>query len=464
MSGDITMEDGKMKTPNGMTRTSVSMLVVAVMAFTLGACGGGGGATSSTGSVAPGAPVGPAAVEISLAAAPATGSTAVPVAVAGPSTVPTTDPLYRWPDEIREPSPQIAHVYMDVLKVSLMPAEEAFGGEDMDGEIRDDNGPDPPSPPDKPHFVTIVPDSPIRIDLLKLENGKRLARFLNKFDQVPAGTYDKVRVYYDNVVVVLNDPEKTRIRFHPTAHSKFDIHFRQGHELVIASPSDTNQQDGWVKFFRVKLDVVGLKIRVVSQGKSWKGCKAILRPQIFAEFVPPVLYSVAGTATIKTKTAAAPVSGTFDISFGPGPRVIPVAFDNDTTWAYSDNVLGRSRWTVDVLNTSAVPAFQDDATVVAIGPFDPSLELQATDIVFTFPGVREGVVDNGWTADNTFVLRSPPDNVVFPKPGRFTAYYDNALAPHDPLTQAAIDNNVPVKARGYLTTGGIEAYWISIGP
>jgi len=440
-----------------------SGILAAVMALALALTGCGGGGTSSIGSGSTAAPViGPAAVEISLAAAPAAGSTAVPVTVAGPSTVPTPDPLYKWPDEIREPSPGIAHVYMEVVKISLMPAAEPFESEDMDGEFQDANSIDPASFPEKPHFITVVPDPPVRIDLLNLENGKPLARLLNRFDSVPTGTYDKIRVYYRKVKVVLTN--NITVNFHPTANSKFDIHFLQGRELVIPAATDTTQTDGWVKFFRVKLDVVGLKIRIVSQGKSWKGCKAILRPQVFAEFVPPILYSVAGTAEIKTKTATAPVSGTFNISFGPGPRVIPVAFDNDTAWAYSDNVLGHSRWVVDVLNTSAVPAFQDRATVMAIGPFDPSLELQATDVVFTFPDVKEGVVENGWTADNTFVLRSPTDDVVIPNPGRFTAYYDNALAPHEPLTQAAIDNNVPVKARGYVTTGGIEAYWISIGP
>jgi hypothetical protein len=448
---------------HGWRRSGILAAVMA-LALTLTGCGGGGGGTSSIGSGSTAAPViGPAAVEISLAAAPATGSAAVPVTVAGPSTVPTPDPLYKWPNEIREPSPEIAHVYMEVVKISLMPAAEPFESEDMDGEFQDANSPDPASFPEKPHFITVVPDPAVWIDLLNLENGKPLARLLNRFDSVPTGTYDKIRVYYRKVKVVLNDPDKTKIWFHPTAHSKFDIHFRQGHELVIPFTSDTTQPDGWVKFFRVKLDVVGLKIRVVSQGKSWKGCKAILRPQIFAEAGNDILYSVAGTATIKTKTATAPVSGTFNISFGPGPRVIPVAFDNDTTWAYSDNVLGHSRWIVDVLNTSAVPAFQDNATVMAVGPFNLP-ELQATDIVFTFPDVKSGVVDNGWRGDNTFVLRLTQDNVVFPKPGRSTAYYDNGAFPHlPPLTQAAVDNNVQVKARGYNATGGIEAYWITVG-
>jgi hypothetical protein len=260
---------------------------------------------------------------------------------------------------------------------------------------------------------------------------------------------------------VLKDGSK--VNFHPTANSKFDIHFRQGHELVIPSTSDTTQMDGWVKFFRVKLEVVGLKIRVVSQGKSWKGCKAILRPQIFAEFLSPVLYSVAGTASNVSSIGTLPVSGTFDVSFGPGPGgTIPAAFDNDTSWAYSEDVLARSSWIVDVSNETAVPAFRDRATVEAVGRFDTSMMFQARAIVFTFPDEKSGAVDNGWRSDDTFVLRTSLDN-VFPMPDRFNAYYDNAVAPHDPLTEEAIDNNVRVKARGYNVTGGIEAFWISIG-
>ncbi len=446
---------------HGLRRSGILATGMA-LAIALGGCGGGGGGTSSIGSGSTAAPViGPAAVEISLAAAPATGSTAVPVAVVGPSTVPTPDPLYKWSDEIREPSPEIAHVYMEVAKISLMPAAERFESEDMDGELRDANSPDPGSFPEKPHFITVVPDSPVRIDLLNLENGKTLARILNRFHSVPAGTYDKIRVYYRDVKVVLKDGSK--VNFHPTANSKFDIHFRQGHELVIPSTSDTTQMDGWVKFFRVKLEVVGLKIRVVSQGKSWKGCKAILRPQIFAEFLSPVLYSVAGTASNVSSIGTLPVSGTFDVSFGPGPGgTIPAAFDNDTSWAYSEDVLARSSWIVDVSNETAVPAFRDRATVEAVGRFDTSMMFQARAIVFTFPDEKSGAVDNGWRSDNTFVLRTSLDN-VFPMPDRFNAYYDNAVAPHDPLTEEAIDNNVRVKARGYNVTGGIEAFWISIG-
>jgi hypothetical protein len=447
-------------------RSGVLAVVMAVSLALAGCGGGGSGAPSSSGGIAPGALAGPSTVEISLNADSATGSTAASVSVAG-STIPSTDPSFLWPDEIQDPRPRIAHVYMEVVKVSLMPAEELFGNEDMDGDMIDANPPEPAFSADQPRFVTIIPDSPIRIDLLDRENGKRLARFLNRFDSVPAGTYDKIRVYYRRVKVVLSG--NTSVNFHPTANSKFDIHFRQGHELVIPAATDTTQPDGWVKFFRVKINVVGLKLKIVSQGKSWKGCKVILRPQIFAESVSPVLYGVAGTATIRSKTQTLPISGTFNISFGTGPgypRIILVTFDNNTTWAYSNDVLRDSGWIVDVMNTTAVPAFQDNATVLAIGLYDPSL-LQAMDIVFSFPDVRQGIADNVWIRDNTaFIVRSELDNVVaIPLPDRGSAYYDNSTSPHLQLTYVAIDNNIPVTARGYLNgAGDLETYWISIGP
>jgi len=470
-------------TGSGLRKTGILFAVTALTLFLAG-CSGGGGATSSSGSVTPSAPVGPAAVEISLGAAPVTGSAAAaaPVTVAGPASVPSLDPSYLWPEHVTDPTPRIAHVYMDVVKVSLMPAEEPFGGEDMDGEIREDNSADSECPV-KPHFVTLVPDSPIRIDLLNLENGKKLARFLNKFDRVPAGTYDKIRVYYQNVKVVLADGGN--LRFHPTANSKFDIHFREGHELVIPATADSTQPDGWVQFFRVKLDVVGLKLKITGGGKSWKGCKVILRPQIFAEFVSPILYSVAGTAANVNGFTSPAVSGTFDVVYGTGPgypRTIHAAFDNRTNWAWSDNVLGASFWIVDLVNTAGFGSFRDRATVEAVGRFNAARIFQARDIVFAFPDVRTGAVDNGWIApDNVaFLVRSLLDNVlVFPKPDRYTAYYDNAIVDpvdntHPTLTQAAIDNNVEVKVRGYFgpfvapsifppPSAGMNAYWISVG-
>jgi hypothetical protein len=49
-------------------------------------------------------------------------------------------------------------------------------------------------------------------------------------------------------------------------------------------------------------------------------------------------------------------------------------------------------------------------------------------------------------------------------PGRGTAYYDNLANLAQQLDNTFIDNNVFVKARGYAVSGGIEAYWIGIGP
>ena len=463
-----------MKTRAGTLRMTVYLLSVLLISAGLAACGGGGG--GSTSSTSPGVS-GPVAVNISIAAADATGSAAPSVALSGSDTVPSTDPGYLWPEQV---DPRIAHVYMDVVKVSLMPADETFAldGGDMEGVIQSGNSPDPGAPPNNPHFITLVPDNPIPIDLLNLKDGEELGRFFNKFDQVPAGTYDKIRVYYQNVTVALVGGGT--MRFHPTANSKFDIHFRQGHELVIPVATDTTQPDGWVKFFSVKLDVVGLKLMIVGGGKNWNGSKVILRPQIFAEFVPPILYSVAGTASRVSSVATSPVSGTFDVSFGSGPgypRIIPVAFNNDTTWAYSDNVLGDSllvpSWTVNnVLNTTAVPAFQNRAKVMAIGPFDGSTTLQATAIVFTFPDVREGKADNVWIPpdNNSFIIRSTDNVTVFPKPNRGSAYYDNLAFPHNTLDNTYLDNNLRVRARGYFEDLGalelkLQSYWISIdGP
>ena len=243
-------------------------------------------------------------------------------------------------------------------------------------------------------------------------------------------------MYYQNVKVVLSD--NSVLRFHPTAHSKFDIHFRNGDQLVIPEATDTTQADGWVNFLGVKLNVVGLKLKITGGGKSWKGCKAILRPQIFAEFVPPTLFSVAGTAANVDGFTSPAVSGTFNVVYGTGPgypRTIPVAFDNNTTWAWSDNVLGAPFWIVDIVNTAGLGAFRGGATVEAVGRFSAAMVFQARDIVFSFPNVRSGVIDNGWKADNTFALRLATDNVVFPKPSRYTAYTTSPLPPNVPLTQ-----------------------------
>jgi len=460
-----------MKAPAGTLRTMAYMLFVLLISAALAACGGGGGSTSSATSPAVS---GPATLDVSIAAADVTGSAAPPVLVGGSATVPSADSGYLWPNQV---TPGIAHVYMEIVKVSLMPTGEAFDSGDMVGEMQNGNSPDPAAPPDKPGFITSVVKPPICIDLLRLENGRKLARLLNRFDQIPAGTYDKVRVYYNNVVVILDDSDHTRLRFHPTANSKFDIHFRQGHELVIPVGSDTTQTPvGWVKFFRVKLDVVGLKLMIVGGGKNPKGPKVILRPQIFAEAYNDILYSVAGTAfdVPSNLDLTLPNSGKFNVRIGTVPTEIPVAFDNNpppplqTTWAVSDNVLGWSSWIISDVNPMAEPVFRNGAMVMAIGPFDPSLVLQATDIVFSFPDVREGMADNVWIPpDNTafIIVWSLTDNVtVFPRPNRTDAYFDNLASLHNTLDDTYLDNNLRVRARGYFADDeSLDAYWISIG-
>ncbi|MDH3383735.1 MAG: hypothetical protein OEM42_06715 [Deltaproteobacteria bacterium] len=432
--------------------------VILSFLFLAAGCGGGGTGTS-TGSL--GTPVGPAAVDIAFVANTESGTSASSMSMA------VADPAYKPVSDFFE----IKHVYMEIVKISLLPAEETgFDGEDMEGEMREDDRDDTHLwPKEKPGFVTLIPSSPTRIDLVKLEKGKQLARILNHFDSVPAGTYNKIRVHYRGVRVVLED--NSEVYFHPTAHSHFDIHFVAGKNLVIPATTDTAYPDNWVRFFKVKLDVVGLKIKVVVQGKSWKGAKVILRPQVFAEFLSPVQYGVAGVVTrvFEGNTSA---RGDFDIAIIDGTEYLVTFYDDATSWAYSDNVLEHSRWEVaPVTNAISSGAMRNGAIVEAVGRFlTGTMDLKAKEITITFPDVSEGEVDNGWSLDNTFVLRSPADSVVVPQPDRSNTYYDNLVSPYEELNHTHIDNNVKVKARGYLVpdpapdTRRIEAYWISIGP
>ncbi len=48
-------------------------------------------------------------------------------------------------------------------------------------------------------------------------------------------------------------------------------------------------------------------------------------------------------------------------------------------------------------------------------------------------------------------------------PARTTAFYDNAVD-FGQLNDTNITDNAAIVARGYKVTGGIEAYWITIGP
>jgi hypothetical protein len=258
---------------------------------------------------------------------------------------------------------------------------------------------------------------------------------------VPAGEYSKIRVYYSSVVGHNAGPPSSDTEFHPTAHYHFDVHFVGGN-LVIPVATDP---EGGIRFFSVVINVVGLKYHEAGNSGN-----ILLRPQVFAEVVGDPKYIVTGVAD--------------QVDHGDGTFVIMAVNDNisaaygsETRWFYVD---GRF---VGPFGPSGAVALQDTALIDVIGTFQGGV-LVAEEVDITFPDVKSGAVDNGWRADNTFILRLAVDNVVFPKPDRLLAYYDNSVAPHDRLTDAAIDNNVQVKARGYNVTGGIEAYWISIGP
>jgi hypothetical protein len=354
------------------------------------------------GTTSPGAS-GPAAVGVSIASAPSfPAGTTFATSTSSPTTAAPPGN-----------SPTFEHLFVTVTKLALIPST---------GE-------------DKSVTDPLVP--PVQIDLLNL-SGDNVATLLNKFFGVPAGDYSKIRVYYDNVV---GQSGSDNTLFHPTANSHFDVHFMGGN-LVIPVTSDT---EGGIRFYSVVINVVGLKHHEAGQSGN-----VLLRPQVFAEVVGAPKYIVTGVAD--------------QVNHADGTFVVKAVNDNvsaaygpETSWFYVD---GRS---VGPFGDSGADALRDTALVDVIGTFQGGV-LSAEEVDITFPDAKSGAVDNGWRADNTFILRLAVDNVVFPMPDRFLAYYDNAVAPHDPLTDAAIDNNVQVKARGYNVAGGIEAYWISIGP
>jgi hypothetical protein len=58
----------------------------------------------------------------------------------------------------------------------------------------------------------------------------------------------------------------------------------------------------------------------------------------------------------------------------------------------------------------------------------------------------------------------PSDNVVYPKPSRAEAIYDNGIS-YLTLTDNSIRSGDNVVTRGYAATGGgVNAFWISVGP
>ncbi len=445
-------------------REIVVPVLVASLVLLFG-CGGGG--SSPTGSSATPGVAGPASVTVNIGGEDAPPSVSdIPANLLAPA-----DAVPSVPEQ-RPYRGDYLHVNIYVTGVAFMPkaviSSADLGPPSIDGEAMTDREDD-----FDPRFVVGRLGEPFVVDLLNPPSGRELARFLNKVE-VPAGVYGKIRVYYSKIVVVY--PDRTEKVAHPTANYHFDVHFKPGdsgrrddvhfeydasldtHFLVI--PVAPSPSDG-VRLWSVAIRTTGLKIHETGSGK------VILRPQVFAELARPVKYSVTGRA----ENVDHPIRS-FDI-LTPANR-FEAYYRPNTLWAFDDNVFDPLARKVGMDNVFAISAFRDGAYVEAVGDFHLTaahdLLLHAQKIFLTFPGERSGVVDGGWRADQTFVLRSPSDNVVYAMPDRFTAYYDNAVYPYSPLTDAVIDNNVRVKARGYdvfdasSSPAGIEAFWISVEP
>ena len=334
-------------------------------------------------------------------------------------------------------SPDFDNVFVKIWKVALLPAKEGDGPDSGGEALSPDDDSDRSG-----EFIAVELDSPKDIDLLNLPSGQKLARFLERFVNVPAGTYGKIRVYYEEVWGIRGVEV---IPFHPTANSHFDVHFVGG-DLVIPIAPDPERG---IHLFEVTINFVGLKI---VENKN----KVLMRPQVFAE-LENLLYSVSGRAANVT-------SGAFDI-VQDDSAVTPVHVTySDPTWFFEDTEEGR-RVNVDAGNGTA--ALRQDTKVEAIGTFSGE-DLVAQEIIITFEEFLEGEVVsgdpaiNGWTTAERLVLDLPPENVVVPKPSRGDAVYDDAET-FGPLTYTDVKQGATVKARGYLETGvGINAFWISV--
>ena len=413
-----------MKTAVATFRNVSYLLVLLAVSVALAACGGGGTISNPSGAAS-----GSASVGISLAAAPSfpagttfDSSTLSPSGAASPATT-TFD-----------------NVWVTVTKLALIPtAGPEFPDQNGELETSAEEGNS-----GKSGFVTIVLPSPVTIDLLNPPTGTQVAKLLNKFSDVPAGEYSKIRVYYDDVVG--QKPNGSFVTFHPTAHFHFDVHFVGGNLIVPVATDPT----GGIRFFSVTIDVVGLKIQQAGNSGNF-----LLRPQVFATVSLPK-YLVSGIAQNVNSA-----DNTFDIHT-QGGATVSAAYSGDTSWLYIDPVVPRTSDSAGIF--LGAKGLQNTAIVDVIGTFSPAKVLLADEVDITFPATKEGDVFLGWNPDNTFTLRIPSDNTVFPMPSRVTAFYDNAIAPYPQLSDAAIVDNAAITARGYAVTGGIQAFWISVGP
>jgi len=415
------------------TANRLLCILMGILMLAVAGCGGGGSVSSSGN-----------AVNVSLASAP--GYPAGSSFTASPTDVGTA---------AKPGASSFDNVFVEIWKVALLPSR-AGEGPSPDGEplVADSGG-------DDGAFVVAEVIPSVVVDLKNLPPGTKIASFLNRLMNVPEGSYGKIRIYYRDLWGVRGGKE---VSFHPTAHSHFDVHFVGG-DLVIPVTPDVN---GGVRLYDVTIQFVGLKI---VENPS----KVLMRPQVFARMVDDVQYLVSGFADNVDKTQAL---GSFDIAtVGRSFHTLFSYDDNVTKWAFLDNDT-KQKAAIDN-NDIGIAALQNGAFVDAVGTFHDVDTLFASSIVIVFPDSLSGIVAEGgippsvWQSGGGFeffelgLSSSPADNVVILQPDRTWAYYDNAVS-GEPLTDGhgAIDNNVTVKARGYIFVvgEGIQAYWISVGP
>lgn len=397
----------------------VPLLVLSVLF--LAACGGGSQSPSGTAA-------GPAVVDLSLASAPAfpEGTALSPSPATAEAMAPPSAPAFD-------------NVFATIVKVALVPGG-GTGGPDPDGEVPAPDGAAAGG------LVSFDLPEPVEVDLLHLPPPESVAGLLASIPNVPPGSYGKIRLYYSGLEGVRGG---SAIPFHPTANAHFDVHFVDG-ALVVPVPAGSG---GAVTFFAVQIRFVGLKI-------VENNAKVLMRPQAFA-VVEDLLFRVEGTAQNVDKAAQR-----FDIVPSEGAPV-PAVYDGATGWAFRD---GTTQ--VEVASSLGVAAIGDGAFVAAVGSFGAGGVLAAERVSITFPAVVTGVVvsgtpASGWLPDNTFVVLPPGsvDNViVFPRPARADARYDNTADPAMTFSDNAVVNGVDVTARGYAVAGGIDAFWVSVGP
>jgi len=458
-----------MKTPAGTLRTIVCLLFVLLIAIALAACGGTGSSTGTPGVS------GPVSVNVTLGGADVAPPVSdIPASLLAPASLSPADTAA----PAMKPSRDLfQHAYVYMTGVAFIPVETAPPSDLRppldDGEALFEG----PEDDFSPKFVVRTFPKPVVFDLLNPPNAREIAKFLNNIE-VPAGVYHKIRVYYEKVVV-------DDVLAHRTANGHLDIHFKatgswdaddvhvddRGYLVIPVAP---NPADG-VRLYCVAIRVTGLKVHETGSGKI------ILRPQVFAELARPVKYSITGRAgNVVHGTRSFDIRSLDIETLTPLATLFPTVYHPLTRWAFDDNVFDPTAREVAVDNTIGIDALRAGALVEAIGVFRTSatpMTFRADKVFITFPDVLTGKVYVGWKSDNTFDLRPPPtpagDNTVFPKPARTSAYYDNAVdtvTPYGPLSDAAIVDNVFITARGYAvpatTTarGGIEAFWISIGP